>query len=102
MSYLLVGIEDRSYAAHRPAARGGPLLLSNARNGPGHEGPARGGGAEIQGLPEARGGDQQIRAGDGISLRRGNPRRGARNVQPRARGGGVARRSAPRAIRALS
>src|ERR1700712_5219925 len=74
MSYLLVGIEDRSYACRAPAASGGPLLLSNARNGPGHQGPARGGGAQIQGVPEARGGDQSIRAGDGSTLRRGAAR----------------------------
>ncbi len=55
-----------------------PLLLSNARNGPRHQGLARGGGSEVQGLPEARGGDQPLRAGDGSPLRRGDPRGGRR------------------------
>ena len=72
----------------RPAPHS--LLLSNASDGPRNQGPARGGGAEVQGLPEARRGDQPLRAGDGSPLA---TRRCARRPTPCASAPATASRS---------
>ena len=83
----------------RTVAHSTPLPLTDACNGPCDQGLARRGGAQVQGLPEARRGDQSLRAGDGSALRRGDPRGGRlpARARPQRR---VARRPAAGGIRA--